>query len=197
MVITTGTTPASTNRDILSHWPSQCQWAGECHVAFDLMSWILSFRPGLANNLFMDFCRALYSWPFCLHVCGKEVICMCLALVNLQLKGVRLDRTHLHLADFEAFWPAMRHAINFVRPLTQTAIAREEYGNLRFFCTTTKPRTSCFLLEYASENPFVESSKLLQDCKMSSTGKVQLINFELANECGEVLFRIHRPKMEV
>ena len=30
---------------------------------------------------------------------------MCLALVNLrvQVKGVRLDRTHLHLADVEAF----------------------------------------------------------------------------------------------
>ena len=39
----------------------------------------------------------------------------------VQVKGVRLDRTHLHLADVEAFWPAMKHAINFVRPLTQTA----------------------------------------------------------------------------
>ena len=38
----------------------------------------------------------------------------------VQVKGVRLDRTHLHLADVEAFWPAMGHAINFVRPLTQT-----------------------------------------------------------------------------
>ena len=51
----------------------------------------------------------------------------------VQVKGVRLDRT-LHLADVEAFWPAVRH---FVRPLTQTAIAREEYGDLCFLCTTT------------------------------------------------------------
>ena len=81
----------------------------------------------------------------------------------------------------------MRHAINFVRPLTQTAIAREEYGNLCFFCTTTKPRTSCFLLEYATENSFLKSGELLQDV---IDGEVQPINFELANECGEVLFRI-------
>ena len=33
-------------------------------------------------------------------------------------KVLSLDRTHLHLADVEAFWPTVRHAINFVRPLT-------------------------------------------------------------------------------
>ena len=92
----------------------------------------------------------------------------------VQVKSVRLDRTHLHLADVETFWPAVRHAIHFVRPLTQTAIAREEYGNLCFFCTTTKPRTSCFLLEYSTENSFLKSGELLQDV---IHGKVQPIQF--------------------
>ena len=156
---------------------------------------MLSFRPGLANNLSWiaaELCILGHS----ANMCGKEVPIWFQrephvsgsGKLAVQVKGVRLDRTHLHLADVEA------HAINFVRPLTQTAIAREEYGNLRFFCTTTKPRTSCFLLEYASKKSFLKSGELLQDV---IDGKVQPINFELANECGEILFRIHRPKMEV
>ena len=48
----------------------------------------------------------------------------------VQVKGVGLHRTHLHLADVEAFWPTVRHAIHFFRPLTQTAAAREKHGDL-------------------------------------------------------------------
>ena len=85
----------------------------------------------------------------------------------VQVKGVGLHRTHLHPANVEAFWPTVRHAIHFFRPLTQTATAREKDSDLSFFCTAPKPRTSCFLFKHSTKDSF----RVVNCCRMSSTGK--------------------------
>ena len=86
----------------------------------------------------IDFFIAVYPWPLNIHMCCKEMPVWFQrephvpgsGELAVQVKGVGLHRTHLHLADVEAFRPAVRHAIHLFRPLTQTAIAREEYGDL-------------------------------------------------------------------
>ena len=42
-----------------------------CRLRLNVMDIVISTRIG--KQSVMNFCRAMYSWPFCTHVCGKEM----------------------------------------------------------------------------------------------------------------------------
>ena len=150
----------------------------------------------------INFRIGMYTWPISVHVWTQEPPIWFQwephmpgpCKLAVQVEGICLNRTHLHPANVEAFWPTMGHAINLFRPLTQTTPPREEDSNLSFLRTAPKPRTSCFLFERSSKDSFLESGELLQDIIHR---KVKPINLELANERGEILFFIHGTKVKV
>ena len=83
----------------------------------------------------------------------------------VQVKGVGLHRTHLHLADVEAFRPAVGHAIHFFRPLTLS-------GRSTVTCTFSARHLNHVRAAFCLNTPRrIPSLRVVNCCKMSSTGK--------------------------